>query len=265
MKNYKQVAFEAAHAAADILMNHFGTLEQADVQTKNQFDFVTEVDKQSEQRIIQVIHDTFPDHQIYAEESHRQEGGAYRWIIDPLDGTTNYIHGVPIFSVSIALEVDKKVVLGLVYDPTRKEMFYGETGKGAYLNDQPIRVSDISDPKVALLATGYPFRVKHHIDVYQRSFKELFHHVSGIRRAGSAALDLAYIACGRFDGFWELDLKPWDIAGALAVLLEAGGTITDFAGGNDMLKTGNTIASNSKLHPMMLEIVQQVFRGVVDK
>ncbi len=265
MNKYKEVALQAAYAAADILMDHFGELEQSDVQTKNKFDFVTEVDKQSEQRIIQVIHDTYPDHQIYAEESHRQEGGQYRWIIDPLDGTTNYIHGVPIFSVSIALEVNNELVLGLVYDPTRQELFYGERGNGAFLNDQPIRVSNISDPEVALLATGYPFRVKHHIDVYQRSFKELFHNVSGIRRAGSAALDLAYIACGRYDGFWELDLKPWDIAGAMVVLLEAGGTITDFSGGDQVLFTGNTVASNGKLHPMMLDIVRNVFRGVVDK
>lgn len=265
MKNFKDVAFEAAHAAADILMSRFGELEQADVQSKQQFDFVTEVDKASEERIIHVIRDTFPEHQIYAEESHRQEGGSHRWIIDPLDGTTNYIHGVPIFSVSIALQVNQTMVLGLVYDPNRDEMFYGETGKGAFLNDQPIRVSDVSTPELALLATGYPFRVKHHIDVYQRSFKELFHHVSGIRRAGSAALDLAYIACGRYDGFWELDLKPWDIAGAMVVLQEAGGSITDFAGGDAMLHTGNTIASNRLLHPMLVDIVKRVFQGTVDK
>ncbi len=260
-----QLAVRAARQAGTLLMNSFGQLTHDQIETKNKFDFVTEVDKASEKKVIEMIKTRYPDHKIFAEETTRDKTGGFRWIIDPLDGTTNYIHGVPIFSVSIGLELDGDIMLGAVYDPTRDEMFYAEKGKGAYLNETPIRVSKISDPAVALLATGYPFRVKHYIDSYQESFKRIFHNVSGIRRAGSAAIDLCYIAAGRYDGFWELDLHAWDIAASYVILQEAGGTITDFAGGGEVLQTGNTVASNSLVHAHILDIVKDVFNGIVDK
>ena len=259
------LAIDAARQAGALLMQSFGKLSQDQIETKNRSDFVTEVDKASEKKVIDLIKAKYPDHKIFAEETTRDETGGYRWIIDPLDGTTNYIHGVPIFSVSIGLELDGEIILGVVYDPTRDEMFYAEMGKGAYLNDLPIHVSNTADPAVALLATGYPFRVMHLIDPYQESFKGLFRKVSGIRRAGSAAIDLVYVAAGRFDGFWELDLHAWDIAASYVILQEAGGMITDFAGGDDVLKTGNTVASNSLLHAEILDVVKDVFAGIVDK
>ncbi len=265
MKSFKNIAIEAADKAGHFLREHFGNIRQADIESKEQFDFVTHVDKGAEDIIIKTIHERFPEHQIFAEESQKDEHGEFRWIIDPLDGTTNYIHGVPTFCVSIGLEHNGEMIVGVVYDPIRDEWFVAEKAKGAFLNDQRIRVSDIADPQRALLATGYPFRIKSLLDVYQESFKNLFLQVSGIRRAGSAAIDLCYIACGRYDGFWELDLSPWDIAAAWLILEEAGGTLTDFAGGRDAFETGNTIASNSALHPFLLENVQHAFKGIVEK
>lgn len=259
------IAIQAAREAGALLMEYLGKLSRAEIETKEASDFVTKVDKQSEQRIIDALRRHFPDHKFYAEETIRQDIGGYRWIIDPLDGTTNYIHGVPIFSVSIGLEYNGRLILGVVYDPTRDELFYAEENNGAFLNDKPIRVSDIQLCERALLATGYPFRLKEYIDLYQESFKQLFAHVSGIRRAGSAAIDLCYIACGRYDGFWELGLHAWDIAAAHVILEEAGGKITDFAGGASVLLTGNTVASNKHLHADLLHIIQKVFAGVIDK
>lgn len=264
MNEFKELAVRAAREAAEILMSNFGAVREKDIETKHQSDFVTWVDKSSEQRIIEIIHAQYPHHNICAEESTKDDAGEYRWIIDPLDGTTNYIHGVPVFTVSIGLEYNGEMILGVVYDPNRKELFYAEKGGGAFLNGEAIAVSEISDKKLALLATGYPFRVNQYIDVYQQSFKELFLQVSGIRRAGSAALDLCYVACGRYDGFWELDLKPWDLAAASIIIAEAGGKITDFSGGNEVLKTGNTIAANAHLYPFLLQTINQVFAGTVD-
>ena len=247
------------------MLENLGKLSREEINSKMRFDFVTKIDTASEELIVDMIRLAFPDHTFLAEESHRDEGGDYRWIIDPLDGTTNYIHAVPIFSVSIALQIRGEMALGVVYDPTRDELFYGEKGGGAFLNGRPIHVSTIKNPEAALLATGYPFRVKHLLELYQHSFNRFFTQVSGIRRAGSAALDLCYVACGRFDGFWELDLKPWDIAAAAVILGEAGGLLTDFAGGGDVLRTGNTVASNGRLHPMMMEIIRDVFAGKIDE
>ncbi len=265
MKHYKEVAVSAARAAGQILMDNLGTLSPDEINSKMRFDFVTRVDKESEARIVEILRKAFPDHGFLAEEAHRDHVGGFRWIIDPLDGTTNYIHSVPIFSVSIAMEIDGEPVLGVVYDPVRQELFTAEKSGGAFLNERPIRVSPVALPEAALLATGFPFRVKHLLESYQRSFHRLFMQVSGIRRAGSAALDLCYVACGRFDGFWELDLKPWDLAAAKVILEEAGGIMTDFAGGNDVLNTGNTVASNGLLHPMLMETVREVFSGIVDR
>lgn len=260
-----QTAIYAAKQAGKILIENFNKLSASDIDRKAQFDYVTKVDTDCEKKIVDIIHQNFPGHSILAEEGNRAESGGYRWIIDPLDGTTNYIHNVPVYSVSIAVEYDGEIILGIVYDPSREELFMAEKGRGAFLNDQRISVSDIKEPDMALFATGYPFRVKHLIDPYQESFKQLFMQISGIRRTGSAALDFCYIACGRYDGFWELDLHPWDLAAGYLIIEEANGHMSDFAGKDNMLVTGNTIASNGHLHDFIVHTVQNVFRGVVDQ
>ena len=262
----KQTAIEAARLAADIQLKHLGSITGGKVDHKRQFDFVTHVDRESENAIIDLIRKRFPDHAIFAEESAKDEAvGDYRWIIDPLDGTTNYIHAYPVFSVSIALEFKGEIILGVIFDPTRNDLFHAEKGKGAFLNDEHIRVSEISDPGHCLLATGFPFRSKEYLDLYLESFKRLFLKMSGIRRLGSVALDFAYLACGRCEGFWEIGLSPWDIAAGSLIIHEAGGTITDFSGGNEHIWTGNVVASNGKIHDYILKVVNDVFGGTITK
>lgn len=260
-----QVAIRAAFQAGEVLMANLGKLSSDRIDLKKKFDFVTEVDKESERVIIAEIRSAFPDHKFLAEETARDEGGGYRWLIDPLDGTTNYIHGFPIFAVSIALERDGEIVLGVVYDPTRNEIFQAQKGGGAFLNDRQILVSPTIDPAICLLTTGFPFRSKEHLELYQKSFNLLFHQVSGIRRPGAVALDFAYLASGRCDGFWEIGLAPWDVAAGFLLVQEAGGKMTDFSGGDQAIWTGNVVASNGKIHSLILGIVQQVFSGTIDR
>ena len=200
-----------------------------------------------------------------AEESLKECGKeTYRWIIDPLDGTTNYIHGYPVFSISIALEYDGEIIVGIIFDPLRNELFWTEKGSGAYLNCLPIETSQVNISE-SLITTGFPFRSKEMIDRYLQLFKNIFLKVSDLRRAGSAALDLAYLACGRCDGFFELGLSPWDIAAGSLLIKEAGGIVTDFGGGNDYIWTGNIVAGNPAVQKEMLEEVKKVFEGVTDK
>ena len=259
------VAIEAAKQAGKILMENLGTLKSSQIDSKQQFDFVTEIDKKSERKIIEIIKTAFPEHKIFAEETQKDEKGGYRWIIDPLDGTTNYIHSYPMFSVSIALEYEGEIILGVVYDPSREEYFTTEKGKGAFLNGQPISVSNITDPSMAIFSTGFPFRIKDSIDLYLASFKALFFKISGIRRCGSAALDFAYIAAGRCDGFWEIGLSPWDVAAGYLLIKEAGGKMTDFAGGQEFFETGNVVATNGHFHDEIVSTVQKVFKGKIDR
>jgi len=261
----KQTAIRAAFEASKILKENFGRITSTQIDLKRQFDFVTFVDKGAEKKIIDVIRKEYPDHKFYAEESDKDESGGYRWIIDPLDGTTNYIHGYPVYSVSIALEYNKDIILGVIYDPSRDELFTAEKGRGAALNDKPIRVSTVTDPALSLLTTGFPFRSKNYIEFYLESFKRLFHKVSGIRRIGSVALDFAYLASGRCEGFWEIGLSPWDIAAGYLIVSEAGGLMTDFAGEDDPVWTGNVIASNGHLQETIIEVVKDVFAGTIEK
>ncbi|MBC8185070.1 inositol monophosphatase [candidate division KSB1 bacterium] len=257
----KKVAIDAAKNAGKLIKNSLGTLSSENIQNKDVFDFVTNVDKESEQLIIDSIRKHFPDHEILAEESGKTgRKQVYRWIIDPLDGTTNFIHSYPNSAVSIALEENGTLILGVIYDPFRDELFYAEKGKGAFLNDRPIHVSKRSNLNQCLIATGFPFRNKDFLSLYWQVLSEIFLKVSGIRRTGSAALDLAHIACGRFDGFWELKLSPWDVAAGSVIIQEAGGKITDFAGENNHVWTGNVIASNNLVHDFLLEKVTNVFR-----
>jgi myo-inositol-1(or 4)-monophosphatase len=227
---------------------------------KRPFDYVTAIDQQCEALIIQNIKKYFPAHEILAEESGKSKHqNSYCWIIDPLDGTTNFIHGVPHCSVSIALAKDNDIILGVVYDPFRDELFYAEQGKGAYCNHKPINVSNQKNENYCLVATGFPFKNKELLNQYWSVLSEIFLKISGIRRTGSAALDLAYVACGRFDGFWEIRLSPWDVAAGSIIVLEAGGKITDFEETNNHVWNGNVIATNALIHDFILRTVQKTF------
>lgn len=266
MVTTKEVAIEAAKLAGRLLVDNLGRITNRDIERKKDFDFVTEVDLESERLIVSCIKEHFPGHSIFSEESALEDiNGQYRWIIDPLDGTTNYIHTYPAFAVSIALEYEDEIVLGVVYDPSRDELFYGEKGVGAFLNGNPIHISRISQMNDSLLATGFPFRSKEYLDTYLAAFASLFQQVSGIRRMGSAALDFAYLACGRCDGFWEIGLSPWDIAAGSLLVMEAGGLMTDFSGGDQHIWTGNVVAGNKSIHREVLRVVREIFGHIFER
>jgi myo-inositol-1(or 4)-monophosphatase len=266
LQDFLKTAVTAARRAGDIILKNLGHLSTGDIQSKQESDFVTEVDRLSESVIMQVIREKFPSHSFLAEETLKQEEqDNYRWIIDPLDGTTNYIHGFPMFSVSIALEYKREIIVGVVFDPLRDELFHALKDSGAFLNNNPVQVSDITSLKKSLITTGFPFRKKDMIDLYLEAFKKIFNNVSDLRRAGSAALDFAYLSSGRSDGFFEIGLSPWDVAAGSLVIKEAGGTITDFGGGGDYLSTGNIVAGNTKIHAELLAIIKQTFKGVIER
>ncbi|MBM4136126.1 MAG: inositol monophosphatase [Nitrospira sp.] len=257
---FLNIAINAARLAGKTILDNLGRIAKKDVGLKAASDFVTRVDMESEQIIINTIKEYFPHHSFLAEESLKEaETDRYRWIIDPLDGTTNYIHGYPVFSVSIALEYNKDIIIGVIFDPLRDELFTAEKGRGAFLNGNSIRISSVSDFKDCLIATGFPFRKKGFIDLYLKLFKNIFNKVSDLRRTGSAALDLAYLACGRCDGFFEIGLSPWDIAAGAIMIQEAGGIVTDFGGGPDYLLTGNIVAGKPAIHDKLLEEIKNVF------
>jgi len=266
LNEFLNIAVKAARLAGGVILRSLGNLSKDDIDIKQASDFVTRVDKDSEEVIIKTIKERFPHHLFLAEESIKESAGEeYRWIIDPLDGTTNYIHGYPMFAVSIALEYKGEIILGVVFDPLRDELFTAERGKGAFLNGHPIKVSPVCELKNSLITTGFPFRKKEFIDIYLRLFKNLFHKVSDLRRTGSAALDLAHLASGRCDGFFEIGLSAWDIAAGSLLIKEAGGIVTDFGGGTDYLSTGNIIAASPAIHKGILKEVTNVFKGVIDK
>jgi myo-inositol-1(or 4)-monophosphatase len=261
---FLSTAIRAAKLAGKLLLDNLGKISKADIGLKQTSDFVTRVDRDSEQIIIWTIREEFPDHDFLAEESIRQaESDRYRWIIDPLDGTTNYIHQYPAFSISIALEYKKQIISGVIYDPLKEELFTAERGKGAFLNKRRIRISSRIDLKDSLITTGFPFRKKEMIAKYLELFQNIFMKVSDLRRAGSAALDLAYLACGRCEGFFEIGLSPWDIAAGALLVEEGGGVVTDFNGGADYLATGNIVAGNSSLQKEILMEIKKVFPGVI--
>jgi myo-inositol-1(or 4)-monophosphatase len=263
---YMRAAVDAATRAGRIITANLGGLSRRDISSKQASDFVTRVDRESEAVIVEEIRARFPGHSFLAEESFRDdETGGFRWIIDPLDGTTNFIHTYPVFSVSIALQQGGDTILGVVFDPMRDEIFTARKHGGAFLNGRPIAVSSVDALQSALVTTGFPFRAKGMIDHYLTLFRSVFTQVSDLRRAGSAALDLAYLACGRCDCFFEIGLSPWDIAAGGLLISEAGGIITDFAGRNRHLSTGNVVAANPSLHPLVLAEVQAVFSGILDE
>ncbi len=264
MTEYLETAIECARLGARILTEQLSTKARRQVSNKQQFDFVTEVDLIVEKEIIACIRGRFPEHDILAEESgEKQRCSSLQWIIDPLDGTKNYIHGFPFFSVSIALRRDDQVVVGAIIDPIRNELFHAVKDGGAYLNGTPLSVSDTTEFNRALIATGFPFRAKELAEPYFQAFTAMFHEVSDLRRAGSAALDLAYVACGRLDGFWEIHLNLWDIAAGCLLVREAGGKISDIWGRQNHLATGHIVASNSTLHNHIIGQTKPVFQHLL--
>jgi myo-inositol-1(or 4)-monophosphatase len=246
------IAIRAARAAGDVIIRQIDHVQDLPVTKKSRNDFVTEVDRLAELVIIETLHKSYPDHAILAEESGQQGDSPYLWIIDPLDGTTNYIHGFPQYAVSIALQHRGELDQAVVYDPLRQELFTASRGEGAMLNNKRIRVSKQKHLEGALLGTGFPFKEQERLDEYLNSFRALFPMTAGIRRAGAASLDLAYVACGRLDGFWELDLKPWDIAAGALLVKEAGGLISGYDSKDNYLENGDVVAANPEIHDEIL-------------
>jgi myo-inositol-1(or 4)-monophosphatase len=254
------IAIQAAKSASKILTENFGKIKSEDIREKDRNDFLTFVDTQAEKIIIDTLLQSFPQHSILAEESGwRKKKSDYDWIIDPLDGTKNYISGVPHFSISIALRQNNHIKLGVILDPIRDELFTTERGKGAFLNGNKIQVSKRDHLEKCLLGTGFPFKLKERLPSYVRCFQDVFQHSSGIRRMGSAATDLAYVAAGRFDGFWELGLSPWDMAAGSLMIEEAGGQLSDFWGEDSYIGSGYIIATNGYIHQDMVRIIERYF------
>lgn len=249
-----ETAKQAARLGGSIIKKGFGKLEADQIDLKGKGDFVTDLDRSSERAILDHIRSVFPDHVFHAEESGHSGSGEslYRWLVDPLDGTANYVQGIPFYCVSIGVMREKEIHAGVVYDPERDEMFWAVRGGGAFLNGRPIRVSEKENMEYAALASGFPWRSQKFIDPYLACFKALFLEAAAIRRLGAAALDLAYVACGRFDGFWEMRLNPWDIAAGVLIIQEAGGLVTDFRGEEDYLRSGNVVAGTPAIQKKML-------------
>ncbi|WP_440876548.1 inositol-1-monophosphatase [Thalassotalea sp. PLHSN55] len=249
------IAVRAARNAGTVIVRAFEQLDKVEIEKKGTNDFVTSVDLSAEQTIIETIRKSYPNHSIISEEAGELKGedNDYQWIIDPLDGTTNFVKGIPHFAVSIALKVKGKLDQAVIYDPIRGELFTASRGKGAQLNGFRIRVKQHKELSGAVLATGFPFKHKQHTNAYLDIFKALFTKTADMRRAGSAALDLAYVAAGRVDGFFEIGLKPWDTAAGELLVIEAGGLVTDFSGGHGHAKSGNTVATSSRLLKEMLK------------
>ena len=254
---YLPLAVAAAKEAGRIQRLHVGHSHL--VEYKGEFNPVTEVDRHCEQAIVKMISDAFPEHDILTEESpFERKGSPWKWIIDPLDGTTNYFHGFPCFCASIGLEVEGEVKLGVVYVPTLNELFHAEKGKGAFLNGERIVVSRIDRLNRSLLCTGFPYDVHEHADFYLRYFRQFLTKSFAVRRPGSAAIDLSYLATGRFDGFWEFKLHAWDVVAASLLVTEAGGKVTDFQGRPFNIYSGETLASNGLIHEEMIQAMQEI-------
>lgn len=256
------IAVRAARRAGDIIVRHLDRVQDLRVDTKSRNEFVTEVDRMAEAAILDILRKYYPTHAILAEESGVQAGDNYQWIIDPLDGTTNFIHGFPQFAVSIALRHEGRIEQAVVYDPLRQELFTASRGRGAFMNDRRIRVSRHPGLEGALLGTGFPFRGLAHLDPYLASLRALIQVTAGIRRAGAAALDLAYVAAGRLDGFWEQGLKPWDMAAGALLIVEAGGMVSDFRGQAEFLASGNLFAGNPNVHKALVNTLEPMLRGL---
>ncbi len=263
MNKELETAVRAAEAAGAITISRFGELTSSEIVAKEYKDFVTEVDRQCEAAISAIILASFPEDSLLCEEGTLNDGASGRtWIVDPLDGTLNFIHSFPVFAISIALRgADGDLLAGVVFQPVLGELFTAAKGEGAFLNGRRIRVSDRDSKGSFLIATGVPFKEYHYLDSYLAMMKEVVHDSAGIRRAGSAAIDLAYTAAGRFDGFWEYRLYPWDYAAGVLLVREAGGIVTGFDGSGDLFEHHSILAGSSVTHPMLLEMALRHFDG----
>jgi len=254
---YLESAQKAAREAGKILLSNLGTVQKVSFKSI-QSNLVTEIDKQSEEQIIKILNDDFPDFDILAEESGSSstKNSEFMWVIDPLDGTTNYAHGLPIFTISIGLVKGNEVITGVVYDPVRDHMFYAEKGKGAFLNGKALSVSKTKDIKKSLLVTGFPYNVEENPDFCFERFIVMTKNSRAVRRLGSAALDFAYVASGIFDGFWEVKLNPWDIAAGMLLVKEAGGKVTNFNGNDCDIFNPQILSSNGIIHDKLIELLK---------
>lgn len=253
------VAIQAARKASRVILRYVDQVEQIEITQKSVNDYVTQVDKQSEEIILTEIKKAYPAHAFYTEETTNDPSALkkdYCWIIDPIDGTRNFMHGLPHFAISIALQVKGELEVGLVYDPVRQELFTATRGKGAYLNSRRIRVSPTKKLEHCLIATGFPFYNKESTSDFLKTFEKVFMRCGDIRRAGSAALDLAYVAAGRIDGLWENGLEAWDIAAGILLIKEAGGIVSDYHGNDTCLKSGEVVVGNQKIQKELLEIIK---------
>ncbi len=251
------IAIRAARSAGNHILRAVDSVGQLQIDQKGKNDYASEVDRKAESEIIRIISKAYPSHGFLAEESgHQKSDSDYIWVIDPLDGTTNFLHGFPQFAVSIALKHKGILEVGVVYDPQRDELFTAERGGGAMLNNRRIRVTRQTSLTGSLLGTGFPFKKQQHFDAYLEMFRALFIDSAGIRRAGAAALDLAYVATGRLDGFWEIGLHEWDMAAGVLLIKEAGGVVTDFSFRDKYLESGNLIAGNPKMHQIMYQAIE---------
>lgn len=255
MQALLNTAVKAARKGGDLALRYLNRVGDIEVRSKARNEFVTQVDHAAEAAIIDSIRERYPHHAILAEESGSHPGEEFSWIIDPLDGTTNFIHGFPVFSVSIAVKVRDQLEVGVVYDPCRQELYTATRGGGAQLDGRRIRVSAWPGLEGALIGTGFPYRMFDHIDTYLAIFREVAQKTAGMRRPGAAALDLAWVACGRMDGFWELGLSPWDMAAGSLLITEAGGLVGDLSGEANYMKTGNIIGGNPKIFSQLLQLI----------
>lgn len=250
------IAVKAAREAGRIINRASQDVGSIAIQTKTYNDFVSEVDRSAEQAIIDILKDAYPDHGFWGEESgHDNHEADNIWIIDPLDGTTNFLHGFPQYCISIALQQKGVLTQAVIYDPVRNDLFTATKGRGAFLNDKRIRVTNRSKLQDSLIATGFPYRDFTHLDAYMGMFKDMIKKTTGLRRPGSAALDLAYVAVGWVDGFFEINLSAWDIAAGGLIVQEAGGIVGDFEGNESWLETGNIVAANPKVFAQMLQVL----------
>ena len=256
MQPMLNIAVRAARSAGDLILRSSDNVGRLTIDQKGKNDYASEVDRMAEREIISIIKAAYPEHAILAEESGEHKGNDFVWVIDPLDGTTNFLHGFPQYAVSIALKYKGRLEVGVVYDPLRDELFTAKRGGGAMLNNRRLRVTNQNTLKGALLGTGFPFKTDKHLDAYVGMFKSLTTECAGIRRAGSAALDLAYVAAGRLDGYWEIGIMEWDMAAGILLIKEAGGVATDFSFNDKYMESGNVIVGSPKMHQLMYQLIE---------
>lgn len=258
-------AVKAARRAGNVINRGARDLDRLTITTKGPKDFVSEVDRAAEAAIVDIIHATYPDHAILAEEGTAKGANVdaeHVWIIDPLDGTTNFLHGFPQYCVSIALQHKGQITQGVIYDPVRNDLFTATRGSGAFLNDHRLRVSRRHHLKECLIGTGFPFRDGSDVETYLKMMRAMMTETAGLRRPGAAALDLAYVAAGYYDGFWEVGLNPWDVAAGSLLILEAGGLVGDLAGDGDYLHGGEVIAANPRIFAQMVTLLEPYRLGL---